>query len=129
MAERSRETSVAGGKLRPCPNRPNCVCSLDKGRHFIEPFLFDDAPDAAFQRLKGVVAQWPRTRVVHDASDFLAVEATSVVFRFVDDVEFFLDRHARLIHVRSASRLGYYDFGVNRRRVEAIRQAFQEYPC
>lgn len=126
MSERSRETSVCGDKLRPCPNRPNCVCSFDKGRHFIEPLVFDDDADAAFARLKRVVSGWPRTRVVRDEPDFLAAESTSLVFRFVDDVEFCLDRGAKLIHVRSASRLGYSDLGVNRRRLEATRRAFQE---
>lgn len=127
MSEQSSETSVAGGKLRPCPNSPNCVCSLDRGRRqFVEPLTFDEDPAAAFLRLKHMLAAWPRTQVVRDEPVYLAAKCTSLIFRFVDDIEFALDTRQKLIHVRSASRLGYSDFGVNRRRVEEIRKAFQQ---
>lgn len=66
----------------------------------------------------------PRTRIRRDEAAYLHAEFRSLIFRFVDDVEFLLDADAGVIHVRSASRLGYSDLGVNRRRVEAIRQAF-----
>lgn len=67
----------------------------------------------------------PRARVVTATDDYLHVEFTSAIWRFVDDVVFTVDGVARLIHVRSASRVGHYDFGANRRRVEAIRVAFE----
>ena len=75
-------------------------------------------------QLRQVVSAMRRTRVVGATDDYLHVEFTSAVAGFVDDVEFYLDRTAQLIHVRSAARVGYYDFGVNRKRVEAIRAAF-----
>jgi uncharacterized protein (DUF1499 family) len=75
-------------------------------------------------RLKAVLAGLPRTRVVAEEADYLHAECTSLIFRFVDDLEFSVDRLEKKIHVRSASRVGKYDFGVNRRRVEAIRRAF-----
>lgn len=66
----------------------------------------------------------PRTRVVTDESGYLHAECTSLVFRFVDDVEFWFDQRESLVHVRSASRIGHSDLGVNRRRIEHIRNQF-----
>jgi uncharacterized protein (DUF1499 family) len=79
-------------------------------------------------RLKAVLAGQKRTRIVAEEADYLHAECSSLVFGFVDDLEFQLDRLGMKIHVRSASRTGKYDFGVNRRRVEAIRQAFAAQP-
>jgi uncharacterized protein (DUF1499 family) len=79
-------------------------------------------------RLKAVLAGQKRTRIVAEQADYLHAECSSLVFGFVDDLEFQMDRLGRKIHVRSASRTGKYDFGVNRRRVEAIRQAFAAQP-
>jgi uncharacterized protein (DUF1499 family) len=125
MTTNSSNRGVVGGKLRPCPKTPNCVSSTDADpAHHIEPLGFIDDPDIAMSRLKTVLAGQKRTRLVAQEADYLHAECSSLVFRFVDDVEFYLDRLEKKIHVRSASRAGKYDFGVNRRRVEAIRQAF-----
>jgi uncharacterized protein (DUF1499 family) len=113
------------GRLAPCPASPNCVCSQggDAG-HGIEPLRYDGSGEAALQRLRAVLEAWPRTRVVTATNNYLHAECTSLVFRFVDDVEFLLDPGAGVIQCRSASRAGRSDFGVNRRRIEGIRQAF-----
>jgi uncharacterized protein (DUF1499 family) len=117
------------GRLRPCPDTPNCVCSMDHdAAHDIEPLIFIGDPDDAMSRLKAVLADQKRTRLVAQEADYLHAECSSLVFRFVDDLEFSMDRPEKKIHVRSASRTGKYDFGVNRRRVEAIRRAFAAYP-
>jgi uncharacterized protein (DUF1499 family) len=125
MANTATNIGMVDGKLRPCPNTPNCVCSMDaSGPRFIEPLTFTGDPDVARSRVKSVLAAQPRTRIVDEQGDYLHAECSSLVFRFVDDLEFFLDRSGQKIHVRSAARTGTYDFGVNRRRLEAIRQAF-----
>jgi uncharacterized protein (DUF1499 family) len=126
MANNSANFGLVDGRLRPCPNRPNCVCSVDSAsaRH-IEPLVFTGDPDGAMSRLKGVVADQTRTWLVAEEGDYLHAECSSLVFRFVDDLEFYMDRPGKKIHVRSASRTGTYDWGVNRRRVEAIRRAFE----
>jgi uncharacterized protein (DUF1499 family) len=125
LARRPAGLGVRDGRLAACPGTPNCVCSqeADAG-HAIEPFRFEGSPDEAWQRLGAIVADWPRTRVVTSSDTYLHAESKSLVFRFTDDVEFLLDRDARLIHVRSASRAGRSDLGVNRRRVESLRAAF-----
>jgi uncharacterized protein (DUF1499 family) len=120
---------IASGKLRPCPSAPNCVCSTDRAApHYVEPLAFSGDPDEAMPRLKAVLAGQRRTRLVTEEADYLHAECTSWLFRFVDDLEFAMDRPAKKIHVRSAARVGKYDFGVNRRRVEAIRRAFDAHP-
>jgi uncharacterized protein (DUF1499 family) len=129
MANDGASLGLVDGKLRLCPNTPNCVCSMDSApaRH-IEPLSFTGEPDIAMSRLKAVLADQARTRTVAEEGDYLHVECSSLIFHFVDDLEFYLDRPGKKIHVRSAARTGTYDFGVNRRRVEAIRQAFETHP-
>lgn len=125
LSRRPQNLGVGDGRLADCPATPNCVCSQDaRPDHAIEPFAFADSPAAALARLERVLVAQPRTRVVERSDGYLRAEATSLLFRFVDDVEFLLDAEAKRIHVRSASRAGHSDLGVNRRRVEAIRAAF-----
>lgn len=113
---------LVDGRLRPCPNSPNCVCSQDDDAgHQIEPLRFTDSPHDAWDRLHDLVKKLPRTRVVSRDDNYLHVEFTTPLMRFVDDVEFLLDETASLIHVRSSSRIGHSDLGANRKRIEAIR--------
>jgi uncharacterized protein (DUF1499 family) len=125
LSRRPDNLGVRGGRLAPCPDTPNCVCSQDgDARHGIEPLHYEGSPQDAMARLREVLDAWPRTRVVAATENYARAECTSLVFHFVDDVEFLLDPAAAVIHCRSASRAGRSDFGVNRRRIEAIRQAF-----
>ena len=110
------------GKLPPCPASPNCVCSEEQGKHFVAPLKLKVPPAQAWAVLDQVLAQTPRVRVVTRDDQYLHAEFTSAVLRFVDDVEFNLRPEARIIAVRSASRVGYYDFGANRSRVEKLRE-------
>ena len=115
--------------LAPCPASPNCVSSLaTDAAHSTEPLSFTGDATLAWQRLKSALGTESRLSIVEDTGSYLHAEARSLVFRFVDDVEFVLDPDAGLIQVRSASRVGYSDFGVNRRRVERIRRIFSEQP-
>lgn len=90
----------------------------------MEPFVFEGEPGMAWEALRASVRDEPRVNVVLDDGARMKFEARSLIFRFVDDVEFLLDPSASLIHVRSASRTGYGDFGVNRKRVERLRATF-----
>lgn len=115
---------VANGRLAPCPQSPNCVSSrAADATHRIEPLPVAGPPDRAMARLEKVLSSLPRIAVVEREGDYLHAEATTAVFRFVDDLEFLLDREAGVIHVRSASRAGHSDLGVNRKRMERIRRA------
>jgi len=113
--------------LAPCPDRPNCVSSKAvDDQHAVAPLSYTGNPQAAWNTLKSIVAKQPRTRVIQEDGRYLQAECRSLVFRFVDDLEFLLDTEASYIQVRSAARTGYSDFGVNRRRVERIRRAFRQ---
>lgn len=88
------------------------------------PLAVTGDPDRVWQRLQDLLAKLPRTRVVKADQLYLHIEFTSLIFRFVDDVEFLRDDANRCIHFRSASRIGHSDLGVNRRRMELIQQKF-----
>ncbi|MFT5395934.1 MAG: hypothetical protein ACI85N_001122 [Gammaproteobacteria bacterium] len=110
-----------------CPDSPNCVSSLaSDSAHFIAPLTFNDQPQAAMQRLKAALLSEKRVTIVKEQTDYLHAEVRSLIFRFVDDVEFTLVLDQGAFQVRSSSRVGYSDFGVNRRRLERIRQLFQK---
>jgi len=125
---RAADLRGADGRLAPCPDSPNCVCSETPGdtEHAIARLSFRGPAPAAWAALLAVVAEWPRTHVVLQTTDYLHVEFTSLVFRFVDDVEFRLDAPASAIQVRAAPRVGDTAQGANRKRIEVLREAFAE---
>jgi uncharacterized protein (DUF1499 family) len=109
---------VKDGKLSACPGTPNCVNSQSTdAQSKIEPL-----PGVAIADLRKVIESMERTTIIEQTNNYLYAEFKSKLMGYVDDVEFFLDSTANVIHVRSASRLGKSDLGVNRKRVEEIRQ-------
>ena len=114
-------------RLEPCPATPNCVCSeYPDDAHAIAAFAFDGDAARAWTALRKAVEGLPRTKVIDAGSDRLKAETRSALLRFVDDLDFRLDASAGAIHVRSASRVGYSDLGANRKRVELLRELFDE---
>lgn len=117
---------LTDGKLAPCPGSPNCVSSEEASEPSrIEPLIFTGNPEAAWDCLKRAVLGMGGT-IGRDEDDYLWATFKTSLFRFVDDVEFRMDAPNTVIHVRSASRIGYSDFGVNRKRVETLRRRFSE---
>ena len=123
---RPTNLGVTDGKLAPCPNTPNCVCSQasssDK-EHYIESLTYEGSGTEAIAALKSVIQGMDRTEIITETDTYLYAEFTSALMGYVDDVEFYVDSANNLIHARSASRLGKSDLGVNRKRIEAIRSA------
>lgn len=115
------------GRLADCPDSPNCVSSraTDPERR-VAPLDYAGDAEAAWQRARDAVAGLPRTRIVTAEADYLHAEARSRWLGFVDDLELLHEPAASTIQVRSASRSGHYDFGVNRERVERLRALLQE---
>lgn len=110
--------------LPPCPESPNCVSTIappQDSRHGIAPYRYSKTRSEAKGILKSAIASLPRTRLVEEDDTYLHYEFTSLLLRFIDDVEFVFDEETNTIHFRSASRTGYGDLGVNRRRMEDIR--------
>jgi len=125
--KRPNNLGVRGGKLAACPNSPNCVSSQSTDTvHQIAPLTFNTTPEQAIANLKTIIQSLPRTIIITESQDYLYAEFKSALMGFVDDVEFYLDRNANVIQVRSASRLGQSDLGVNRKRIETIRAKLNE---
>lgn len=123
---KSPPTGLVDGKLRPCPSSPNCVSSQAADvAHRVAPLTFAGDPAEAMARARAVIEGTPRSKVVLTSSTYLHAEVTTALFRFTDDVELLLDQAAHVIHIRSASRVGYSDLGKNRARVEEIRKRFE----
>lgn len=115
----------AEARLPPCPRTPNCVSTqADRPSQRMEPIPYQGPLAEAHERMLGVLRARPRTRIVKEGPGFLQAECRSLIFRFVDDVEIRFDDAAKRIHFRSASRVGRNDFGVNRQRMNEIRDAF-----
>lgn len=111
--------------LPPCPRSPNCVSTqAERPSQRMEPIPYQGSLTAARERMLRVLRARPRTTIVQEGPALIRAECRSLLFRFVDDVEIRFDDAARLIHFRSASRLGRRDFGVNRNRMDEIRGAF-----
>ncbi len=118
---------IKNGKLAPCPDSPNCVSSqAEDDEHFIEPIPYAGDQRRAMKKMKSVITFMKRSKILEEQEKYLYAEFTSAIFRFVDDVEFIFNDEKKIIDVRSASRLGYGDMGVNRKRVERIRLLFSQ---
>ena len=108
---------VRDGRLAPCKRSPNCVSSQANPadlEHYIAPL------HGSMAAVRRAVESFPRTTIIEARDDYLYAEFRSALLRYVDDVEFYSD--GQVIHVRSCSRLGRRDFGVNRKRVEQLRR-------
>ncbi|MDJ0729482.1 MAG: DUF1499 domain-containing protein [Crocosphaera sp.] len=117
---------VTNGKLLPCPGTPNCVNSQSQeAEHSIESLTYQEDSETAIARLKDIINQQERTKIVSETDDYFYAQFTSHWMGFIDDVEFYVNENKGVIDVRSASRLGESDLGVNRQRIETIRQQFQ----
>jgi len=115
---------VHDGKLAPCPATPNCVSSQSTDKeHAVEPIRFSGTSADAMADLKKAISGMPRAQIATITDTYIHAEFTSALFRFVDDAEFWLDTDTKTIHVRSASRMGSSDLGVNRKRIEELRLA------
>ena len=119
------DLGLAGGRFLPCPNSPNCVSTQDDdARHAINPLPFLGTKEESRARILKILAEMKRTTIVKKAENYLHAVCMTALFRFVDDVEFYFDDTNQVVHCRSASRVGYYDFGMNRKRMENIASEY-----
>ncbi|MDZ8185708.1 MAG: DUF1499 domain-containing protein [Nostoc sp. ChiSLP02] len=118
---------VNNGHLNACPVSNNCVVSQNAdSKHTIDPIAYHIDRNAAKETLLKVLTVVPRTQVIEQTDNYIHALSKSRIFKFIDDVEFYFPADESVIHVRSASRIGEYDLGVNRRRVEQIRLALRD---
>ncbi|MDT8451402.1 MAG: DUF1499 domain-containing protein [Gammaproteobacteria bacterium] len=116
--QRPSNLGISDNQLPTCPPSPNCVSSdaADEA-HMVRPLAFDQPAEEAWEIAKQAVSAMPRTIIISRTFDYLHAECSSSVFGFVDDLELHLRPDQNIIAVRSASRLGHSDFGVNQNRV------------
>jgi uncharacterized protein (DUF1499 family) len=118
-----RDEKMSIKPFRPCPASPNCVSTEapKASPNYIEPMQSTLSWEQVRSTLIRELTELPRVTLAADEGQYLRFEARSWLFRFVDDVEFQYDPSKRILHFRSASRTGKYDFDVNRKRMETIR--------
>jgi uncharacterized protein (DUF1499 family) len=124
----SPDLGLSNGQLAPCPPSSNCVNSqATDENHTIQPFYYKGTRQEAQERLLRALKSEERGKIIITNESYVRAEFTSALFRFIDDVEFYISKTPTddiVIHVRSASRIGASDFGVNRKRIERIRSNF-----
>lgn len=111
--------------LQECPSSPNCVVSQypKDEDHYLKPWTYNAPPSVFREKLDELLAETKNAEVLKSTPNYLHVAFTVPVVGFVDDVEFYLPENEKVVHYRSASRVGYSDLGVNKRRMESIRKA------
>jgi len=125
-SSKAKQVGLLDYKLRDCPDSPNCVSSqATESAKQVGPFQLTMEPAEAWLKVKQTIPALARTQIVFDTSNYIHAECRSAVFGFIDDLELQLQPEQKQIAIRSAARLGYYDFGVNRARVETLRQKLQ----
>ena len=121
---RPENLGAKDGRLAPPRRTPNCVSSQAEradAEHYIEPIAFKGSAADAMAAARKAVDSMQRSTIVRAEGPYLYAEYRSKLLGYVDDLELLFDERAGLFHVRSASRLGRRDFGVNRKRVERLR--------
>lgn len=122
----NKSIGLKDGKLKPCPKSPNCVSSqsLD-AKHKLDPLKYTGTIEEGKERIKEIISTFKRTRLVTEQSNYLHYEFRTATFKFVDDVEFYFDDADKLIHFRSAARLGWSDLGVNKKRMLKVSEMYK----
>ena len=129
MSTPSQTRAQNVSQLSQCPNSPNCVSSKAPSsdtEHFIDPFTLKMNASTAWPFVLKVLQEQPRTQIKEVTNDLIQAEVTSLIFRFTDDITLLLNEKNQTIDIRSASRVGYSDLGVNRKRVATLRKILQQ---
>jgi len=120
------QIGIIDGKLAPCPKSPNCVSTqVSDKKHIIKPLKYNSTLKEAKLNILDIIESLKRTRIINETEIYIHAEFRTRTFKFVDDVEFYFDDTEKIIHFRSASRVGWSDMGVNRKRMENIRKLYE----
>ncbi len=124
-ASKPSDLGVNDGRLAELPDSPNCVSTqTEKQDQWMAPLTYDGDRGSVLEDIRKVLQSMSNARIVEERENYLRAEFRSTFFRFVDDVEFLVEPETSRVHFRSASRVGYSDMGVNRDRMERIRELF-----
>ncbi|QST01810.1 DUF1499 domain-containing protein [Pontibacillus sp. ALD_SL1] len=118
---------VQDGKLAACPSSPNCVSTqAEDASKKMEPLPYKGTREETKAKLKTILEEYDRVSIEEEREDYIHATFKTKIMRFTDDVEFYLDESAKVVHFRSASRVGYSDLGKNRSRMEEIRELYNQ---
>ena len=125
MVKTQKPVGIVDGKFYPCPNTPNCVSTqASDAKHKINPFKYSGALSEAKEKIIKIINSLKRTKIITNTENYIHAEVRTATFKFVDDVEFLFDDSEKIIQFRSRARSGHSDMGVNRKRMEKIREMF-----
>ena len=122
------DLGVVDKALKPCDSKPRCVCSFENSDsdHYISPLSYSIPENELREIIKKVLSEQKRFRILAEKDSYFRVEATTLIFRFKDDLELLIDDDNKMLHFRSSSRIGYNDMGTNRRRVENVKSLISD---
>ena len=125
MAKSKKLVGIVDGKFYPCPNSPNCVSTqATEDKHKMDPIQYSGSLNEAKEKIIKIVNSLKRSKIITNKENYIHVEFRTATFKFVDDVEFLFDEKEKIIHFRSRARLGYSDMGVNRKRMNNIKNMY-----
>ncbi|MGR9050995.1 DUF1499 domain-containing protein [Halobacillus faecis] len=117
---------VKNGRLSDCPNSPNCVSTqTDQEEKKMTSLTFSKDMETTKSLIKEILSERQRTTIETENENYIHGVVESKWMKFKDDVEFYLDQKEEVVHFRSASRVGYSDFGVNKKRMQAISEHYE----
>lgn len=129
LSSRPDDLGIKNGRLKAVPSTPNCVSSFADSSdsiHYISPVSFSIATDKVMVTLKQIIENQQGMTIFSESPDYLHIEAKTRIIRYTDDLEIYIDNTEKLIHFRSASRIGSSDLGANRKRVERLKRQLKE---
>jgi len=125
MVKTQKPVGIIDGKFYPCPNTPNCVSTqATDAKHKISPISYSGTMSEAKEKIIKIVNSLKRTKIITNTENYIHAEVRTATFKFVDDVELLFDNSEKFIQFRSRARSGHSDMGVNRKRMEKIREIF-----
>lgn len=126
---RKNKTEKSYEKFQKCPASPNCVSSKENitdVEHYISPITYEIERERSFEKIKEILNELENVKIVEENDLYIHAVFVTTIMRFKDDVEFQFLENEKIIHIRSASRIGHSDLGLNRKRMEKMRSLFNE---
>jgi len=119
---------VVDGQLAQCLESPNCVSTQSNDSEKTMPAIaIVDGGHQTLSKIKSAISSnYPKAKLISESDSYLHYEFTSLLFRFVDDVEFYADDSKQVVHFRSASRVGHSDMGANKKRMSKICESLKQ---
>ena len=127
MNSKEKRTGMINNKFKPCPKTPNCVSTMapkEDKKHFITPISYNSSQEEAVEKMIQIINSLKGTTITVKDINYIHAIFSTKLLRFKDDVEFYFDDSSKLIHFKSASRIGSSDLGTNRKRMEKIKNHY-----